>query len=237
MRPIHRPAVIAGAFALALWCGEAAGHPDQPYVTDGMFSNWDVAALKAGDWVEHEEIVLEQPVRTRLACVAVEEEVAWIEYTGPVLSMWEETALLVSVRKKDRLIDKALWGGIGYVPREIKVEHVKTAGPAEGVERIGTGVVREETLKVGEKDLTCEKVAVDYKSGESPFRNRVWTSSDVPFRYNPPVAHLADLKWDGKAAYPGGLVKREVENPANGQVAATVLVGWGHDATRALKEK
>ncbi len=229
--------LLATACAFVLSCGEAAGHPDQPYVAQAMLSSWDVDSLKEGDWVEHEEIVLEEPVRTRMACVAVEEEVVWIEYTGPILFLWEDTVLLFAVYRKDRLISKAIWGAAGQVGREVRVDPQKAEGATSGPGRTGTGVVSEEKLTIKEKDLKCEKIALDYKSGESHFRNRTWTSADIPFRYSPPTKHLGELKWEGKAAYAGGLVRREVENPANGKIEATVLVGWGRDARRTLKLK
>lgn len=237
MFPIPRRALLAAAAGFAIWCGEATGHPDQPYVAQGMLSTWDISSLKAGDWVEYEEICSEEPVRTRMACVAVEADVVWIEYTGQILFFWEDTVLLFSVGKKDRLISKAMWGARGQVGREIRVDPAKAEGASAGPERTGTGVVSEETLKIENKDLKCEKIELDYKSGESKFHNRTWTSADVPFRYSPPTAHLSGLKWEGKAAYVGGLVKREVVNPSNGKVETMTLVGWGHDATRTLKLK
>ena len=203
-----------------------------------MFSTYDIESLKAGDWVEYEEEIMEEKMKTRMACVAIEEDVAWIEYTDRnILFFWNDTVLLFAVGRKDRLISKALWGSTGQVGREIRVTPREKDSSTPAVALTGTAVASEDTLKVNGKDLKCEKVALDYKSGESAFRNRVWASPEVPFRYSPPTARLEDLKWEGKATWPGGMVKREVENPSNGKVVEMILCGWGHDAAQTLKLK
>ncbi len=237
--------------------GAAAAHPHEPFVQRGMFEGYDVEALKAGEWVEYEEEVMEEPSRCRMACIAVKDGTAWIEFTGgEKLARWSGSVLRLAVDRKSRQVTEAVWGWPGEKVREVAVYPLREPAPKpepdaapkkdetppaapEEPPRKGKAVVEAEEAAVGDKKVACEKLSLDYTTayptGEARFISRTWTSASVPFRFSQKVEHLSALDWKGKPSWPGGLVKREIENAATGKVQKLELTAWGTDARETLK--
>ncbi|MCE9584959.1 MAG: hypothetical protein K8T20_20905 [Planctomycetes bacterium] len=228
--------------------------PSLPQVRESDLADWDVASLSPGDWVEHELAGPGSPATAgnkrparRLACVAVEEAVVWVEVTmknaGPV---WEGMVLSLGARKSDGKVTKAFWGKPSGEGRELTVGAAQ-AGPgiAPGTARptvTAACKVTKEKMKGGSSTFDCEKVEIETQLTSSccdeKRRTTSWVSEKVPFHARieekPRVNGLeAETTWDGKPSVKGGLVKRTVSE--NNTLEVMTLLRSGTDAKESLK--
>jgi len=244
-------------FTLALLLASAgasgAENPPAPAVHENDLADWDVAALAAGDWAEHELAGRSAPATTgnkrparRLACVAVEADVAWVEVTMKNAGKdWDGMVLSLGARKSDGKVTKALWGRSGATGTEVKVGP-PAGGPAvaPGAPKptvTASGTVTKEKMKAGSSTYECEKVELETQLTSSccdeHARITVWVCEKVAFRARldekVKVNGLeAETTWNGKPTIQGGVVKRQVS--IGGALEIMTLLRHGTDAKEAL---
>ncbi|MEK7465976.1 MAG: hypothetical protein AAB074_01060 [Planctomycetota bacterium] len=240
---------------LAAMCSGAsrAEEPAAPAVHENDLADWDIAALAAGDWAEHELAGRSAPVTAgnkrpsrRLACVAVEEDLAWVEVTMKNAGKeWESMVLSLGARKSDGKVARACWGRSGATGTEVKVGP-PTGGPAvaPGTPKptvTASGTVTKEKAKAGSTSYECEKIELETQLTSSccdeKARITVWVSDKVAFRARVEekvkVNGLeAETTWNGKPTVRGGVVKRQVSS--GGSLEIMMLLRNGTDAKEAL---
>ncbi len=243
----RKTAVLAIA-AMALSLPAVAQMPD-PTVLETQFAIYDLSNLKAGDWVEFEVDQGGQKFKTKTACVRIEGDTLWVEYSDMAIAMMHPgSVVLVAINKGDRKVTKAWWGKAGSVGKELSVQKPPTAPqgadtPAPTPTPTMTGKVGKETIKVLAEELPCEKLEVTTTmsmGGQTmTMKSTVWTSEKVPFRQlvdemARAAGPAAEMKWEGgKPEGKGGLVKMTSESQF-GTMSMT-LTGMGSDAKPALK--
>jgi hypothetical protein len=237
---------VAGTLALALCSLNAQAQMPDPTVSDVQMQAYDIAALKAGDWVEYEMSMMGGAMKSKykLACVGVEGDTVWIETDMMTAQMHPGTFVLHAVDKNTRKVTAAYWGKPGEKGKELKVSASGggTANPGEAPKITGTGKVSSEKIKAGDKEYDCEKLEMDTTmkvSGmEIKSKSTTWNSEAVAFKsYIDPNADntkaMGDIKWDGKPSGKGGLVKMVSES--SGMKTEVTLVGSGTDAKQQVQ--
>src|SRR5258706_2775080 len=244
---------------------QAEAQAKEPEVLDNFViiggydvAGYDVEALKASDWVEHEiEMTGGENFKAKRACLTVDGDTAWIETNW---NLWQHsgTVFLLAVNRSDRKVAKAWWGKPGAKGKELKVKaYVADPSLAEieqemwKTETKGTGKVSKEKLQVNGMQLDCERTDLDYVMTNPGWttgkKNELielketkskWIGEQVPFRAfsSAKVTYNLEshLKWEGKRTIRGGTVKSVTESP-NFKWTMT-LVGWGTDAKGTLQE-
>ncbi|KAF0245875.1 MAG: hypothetical protein FD180_1234 [Planctomycetota bacterium] len=244
-----RKMTVICTLVLALCASMASAQMPDPTVSDMSMSMYDVGSLKAGDWVEYETEAYGQKYSTKYACVGVEGDVIWIEYSDAGLAMMHKgSVILVSVNKGDRKVTKAWFGKPGEKGKELKVSVTpKPAGdpPKSDMKMKGTGKVSKDKLKVKDKELDCEKLEMDIVSTmggkDYPSKSTTWYCESLPFKYFQDEATkknsdemMKDVKWDGKPEGKGAVARQESgEGPAKSVMAC---VGCGTDAKATLQK-
>lgn len=184
--------------AALLLCAVAWSEEPEKTFPEAEFDSVDVAALKAGEWVEREMFVEwagddGKPVKaghnlSRMACVKADKDKVWIEE-----SFWEakekapERVTLSEVDRKTRKVVKAWESLKGATGTELKVkpaEDKKEANP--GGNGAATQTVVADTLKIGAKDVACHALKSEEfhpgKGGKTEKESvSLWFSADVPF--------------------------------------------------------
>ena len=158
----------AEAVDLALRDWQAADAGEDPVVYAESTEEWDIAALKAGEWIETETSMGDFSFKERLACVGIQDGLVWIEKTGGPAGQ----VLLLGVDADDRQTKKAFRGQPGQEGREIKIQSMpagETAGP-RGAFRIST-----DTIRVNGTVIDCDKEESDLST------TITWWSGQVPF--------------------------------------------------------
>ncbi|KAF0245877.1 MAG: hypothetical protein FD180_1236 [Planctomycetota bacterium] len=255
-RMIEVPARLAALFVGVLLMPAMtarAEEPEAPPVHENDLADWDVPALSAGDWAEHELAGPSAPVTSgnkrpsrRLACVAVEEEMVWVEVTMKHAGKtWDGMVLSLGARKPDGKVTRACWGRTGATGTELQVRPpsggpaVAPGSPKPAV--TATGTVTKEKTKAGSTSYECEKIELETQLTSSccdeKARITVWVSEKVPFRARVDekvkVNGLeAETTWNGKPTVKGGVVKRQVSS--GGSLEIMTLLRSGTDAREAL---
>lgn len=246
--------VLAPAFALLAALAAAADPPPAPPVRENDLAEWDVAALVAGEWAEHELAGPSAPPAQgsrrpsrRLACVAVESETVWVEVTMKNAGKtWEGMVLLLGARKSDGKVAQAFWGKPGGEGTTVTVGP-PAQGPAvaPGTPRptvTASGTVTREKTKAGTTTYDCEKIEVETHLSSSCCDERArittWVSDKVAFaakvEEKVKVNGLdAETTWNGKPTVKGGVVRRQVGSA--GTLDVITLLRHGKDATATLK--
>lgn len=225
-----------------------------PTVRENELADWDVAALAAGDWAEFElagpsappAVGNKRPSR-RLACVAVEADLVWVEITMKNAGKaWDGYVLALGATKADGKVTRALWGKPGAEGVEVPV-NPPSFGPAvaPGTPRptvTATGTVTKEKTKAGATTYDCEKVEIETQLTSSCCDERArittWISEKVRFhaRIDEKVRVNgldADTTWNGKPAVKGGIVRRQVSSA--GSLDVMTHLRSGTDAKETLK--
>lgn len=219
--------------------GGAGTTAQDPMVYDSTTQNWDIAALKEGEWVETETKGSGYSSKSKMACVGMKDGLVWVEMTGSNQEGW---VTLLGVDKGDRKTKKAFWGKSGEEGKEIKVQAMPTAGTAGGVipKYKGTVKISKDTVTVGGTSVECEKnesnITMTYDGKDTATSSTSWMSDKVPFRswYDEKAtsewAKNTDIKYEGKSNLKGAaLVKMTTEG------SSTMIVGMGTDAKMTLK--
>lgn len=247
-------AIVATLLALAA-AAEDPKAPAPPQVRENDLAAWDFASLAAGDWVEHElaggsaavGANGKRPAR-RLACVAVEDDVVWVEMTvknaGPA---WDGIVVVMGAKKADGRVTKAFWGKAGGEAKELTVGPPQN-GPAVAPGGTGRptvtaqGTTTKEKVKAGGATLDCEKIEIETQLTsaccDEKARTTTWVSEKVPFHARieekVKVNGLdAETTWNGKPTVKGGVAKRSVSR--NNTLELETLLRFGTDAKESLK--
>jgi hypothetical protein len=245
--------LLAVALLLASAGASSADDPPAPAVHENDLADWDIAALAAGDWAEHELAGRSAPATTgnkrparRLACVAVEAELAWIEVTMKNAGKdWDGMVLSLGAKKSDGKVTRAWWGRSGATGKEVKVGP-PAGGPAVALGApkptvTASGTVTKEKAKAGASTYECEKVEIETQLTSSccdeHARITLWICEKVAFRARldekVKVNGLeAETTWTGKPTVKGGVVKRQVST--GGALEIMTLLRHGTDAKEAL---
>lgn len=237
---------LMGLALLAVCPMMAQAQMPDPTVYDTSMAYYDIGALKAGDWVEVETVMMGGSYKTKAktACVGVEGDTVWIEVASPY---GDGTMLLYGVNKGDRKITKAYWGKPGEVGKELKVQPMPGGGVAptsEKPKQSGTVKVSTDKIKVGDQELECEKIeseiTTESSAGKYTGKMTMWYSEKVPFKYfiDEKAEKTVDdsgIKYEGKPSYKGGVAKMiSGEGQAKSE---TNVIGFGTDAKQTVKTK
>lgn len=244
---MRKTTVVFGLALVAMCSITAQAQMPDPTVSDMQMSMYDIGALKAGDWVEYEQEAYGQKYSMKYACVGIEGDTVWIEYSDAGLAMMHKgTAILVAVNKGDRKVTKAYWGKPGEKGKELKVtETPKGDGskPAETPKITGTCKISSEKCSAAGKDFDCEKMAMEtsmtMNGAEYKSKTTMWKSDAVPFGYYMDdkgewKKAMGDIKMEGEAKCKGGVVKTETE--MSGMKTVMVLKGIGTDAKQTIQK-
>lgn len=200
--------------------------PASAQFRNDWLEGYDFSTLKKGDWVEYEVTEDGQKSLYKLACVEVDETLAWIETNmlPPEVSR-EFGGVLVAVDKASGLAQQAWYEHNGEVrglatrgkwpderPREEEIQPEKMVATALG----------RTTLKVGDKTLNCERVefkATTMKDGKSiPSKATVWVAADLPFSYT---------AWEASGWLRGWVtVEFKPKRPPTGTLVRLEVEGW-----------
>ncbi|MEK7469072.1 MAG: hypothetical protein AAB074_16985 [Planctomycetota bacterium] len=195
-------------FAVVLLTGATAS-AQQTEVEETAFYEYDVAALKAGDWVEYADPDAMDVVTSRLACTEVEKNVVWIErsvaWIDKATGKREAEVQLLGVSKASNLVLLGYAGKPGEVGRKLRVteRHIMGVSQGGGNPVAGPKIPPEEDRRlsaseratctvspakeevtVGEEKFQCEKWTLEHTPG-SDQKKRVetfWMSDKIPFR-------------------------------------------------------
>lgn len=232
--------------------GRTPEPPEMP-VFESSWSQLNFEGVRAGDWVEYED----GGRRERVVLLKVTGKTVWIETNAAPIPT--DHVFIVELDASSRKALRAWRGDPGGEGAAIKLQASRTEEWTEEEKKEfeaskpkfsnRTGSVARETLKVGERELDCEKVVQDqdveeknsYSPGSSKYHDRwtTWYSEDVPpFRKSPGAAWAAEIKWaSGPPQGKGGEV-RMTRSDEKGKVRwETRLVAWGHDGKASLKVK
>lgn len=218
--------------------------PARPSVSAYELIAYDVAALRAGDWVEYDNVCssgldVSSRIRTRLACVGVDGDAAWIESRDLLLArFYPGTVILMEASRSTGLVKRAWWGAPGGAGSEIAVEAPASAVPrgealALSRRRAAPSL---ESLETPQGALACELVrySVKPREGEGTTSDaRTWFSASVPFPRRVSMTAADDeIDWDAPRTIRGGVVREEYR----GVVVRSemVLTAWGRDARATL---
>lgn len=214
--------------------------PAEPSVYQHEFQGYDLAALRPGDWIEH-EVLTASPfdggafVRTRLACVEADERTVWIEGRDHLVArFFPGTIVLYALDRATGVVREAWWGPEGGVGRPVSIDRRVTGSQAAVVEWRGQAIP--EDMAFGDRTLGCQRVLCRVRSagGEFSASSVAWLCPDVPFRRRACLS-IDDTKvrWDTPPPAPGGLV-RETYSGLTVKMVVRV-VAWGKGAVRSLQ--
>ncbi len=226
--------------------------PEMP-VFESSWSQLNFEGVHEGDWVEYED----GGRRERVVLLKTTGKTVWIETNAaPIPS---EHVFVVELDAATRKALRAWRGDPGGEGAPIKLqasskeewteEEKKEFEASRPKFSNRTGSVAREKLKVGDRELDCERVVQDqdveeknsYSPGSSKYHDRwtTWYSEEVPpFRKSPGAAWAAEIKWaDAPPQGKGGEV-RMTRTDEMGKVRwETKLAAWGHDGKASLKVK
>lgn len=226
--------------------------PEMP-VFESSWSQLNFEGVHEGDWVEYED----GGRRQRVVLLKTTGKTIWIETNAaPIPS---EHVFVVELDAATRKALRAWRGDPGGEGAPLKLqgsskeewteEERKEFEASRPKFSNRTGSVAREKLKVGDRELDCERVVQDqdveeknsYSPGSSKYHDRwtTWYSEEVPpFRKSPGAAWAAEIKWaDAPPQGKGGEV-RMTRTDEMGKVRwETKLAAWGHDGKASLKVK
>jgi hypothetical protein len=210
----------------------------EPDVFETELEPYDWGAIQAGDWVEYDVATasrLDTPtrVRTRLACVGIEDGTAWVESRDHIVSrLFPGTVVLCRVERASGRISAAWWGPSGGQARSIEVRRLPLGTVGPGIDRRGR--VQEATLSVGGRAIPATRTLLDERGGDGAwwFRMSVWLSPEIPFPRRACVAAGDQyVSWEGSV--PRGGVAREEYSGLTVRMT-TEVVAWGTGAKRTV---
>jgi len=210
--------------------------PEAPAAHEGDFSAYDLAGVRAGDWVEFDVLIASAAgegglLQMRIACVAESPETLWIEGDDVILArFWPGTSFLYEVDRGTRVVRRAWWGKPGEIPVEAAVGRVALARESDR-EVARRGQTEPQELRVADRTLACERVTYREGSPETGWggETTAWMCADVPFPRRVSLSRAdAEIVWNQAPTVRGGIV-REIYR---GRAVTTVtrLTAWGKDA-------
>ncbi|MCE9581722.1 MAG: hypothetical protein K8T20_04305 [Planctomycetes bacterium] len=186
------------------------------------FADYDMKAIKAGQWHEYSEVTSIQKrkdlwttthILGRTACVKADDDTVWIEDTR-----WEEArpeiklVTLMQVRRSDGITVKGWVGKPGGEGTEAKVKEPDAPDPSQPApEKVGT--VTQDKITVNGKDVDAQKAVVTStwtKDGKTTTVVKSnWLSAEAPLTYltqgETKCVNLgARIKWDKEPKGPAG---------------------------------
>lgn len=239
-----RSMVAAAAVCAALRSAQAedtAPEGDPPEIQDDMLETWDLARLKAGEWVKYEvSRTGGTTVEIGYACVRVDAISAWIE-------MESDGLVLLRGDLKTRKVTEAWWKLNDGPSRPLKVQAAETSRPGKisGSARIIEEIVETAKDPAGAKsrEIKCETMIVEGEfvldDVRTPAIFAIAVSGEVPFvpwwddKHPSGVPDEDALRWEGKRGSHGGLVRRTQD--VHGCKITTKLRTWGKDAEARMK--
>jgi hypothetical protein len=227
---------------LAGLCAEGARAqapaPERKVDESNFLHDFDIEALKAGDWVEYENKLCDRTFKSKWACVKVEGDTAFIEETfGGRFTLYAVSRIYGKITRA--------WDKNG---KELEIVVIAVEGPRPGDPTIaykGTGAVFASPLTVNGTALRCERTDVKYGfkfsdpkwGGMDPAEDSSeWLSAEVSFRKPTDDRDFeTQLTWSGKRTVRGGRVK--YQNLWNPKCEHRVdLIGWGTDAKPTISK-
>lgn len=237
-----------GTAALAFLPGPAAEEP-RLFVFESEFMDLALDRVKVGDWIEYKTD--SPPRQWRVALVKVEDGSYWIE-TNRIFGLGEGQVFLARLQQVEKLflIQECWVGKPGETGTPVKFEKSKkrewTKEEKEEFEKSKPkitnrkGQVLREKIKVGTRELDCEKVVMDEDWEERGSRWHdtwtTWQAEGVPAFDPANDWKSADgIAWEGER--PKGVgAKIKMSRASDGKLRYTnTLVDFGNDAKQTLK--
>ncbi|MBI2922897.1 MAG: hypothetical protein HYY18_17725 [Planctomycetes bacterium] len=246
--------------ALLLIPAIACAQSDDRSVPEALFDDYDVEALKAGEW-SLQETVSEKPGaggkavrsghRDRRACVKADKATVWIE-----VSTWDleakaaDLVTLCEVDRKMRKVVKAWVSEKGAVGTEAKVAAAEEAAPPAGEEGgsgASSGAPGKEKVRVGKREVLCDGLEIDWYHPDENYKTvhskmSVWFSAELPFRLrlaDPAVRAKNRISEDlnGNLKTSKALVRVESEGEVDGAKTkeSTIVLDFGTNAKATVK--
>jgi hypothetical protein len=220
----------------------AAAQSDKPDVSENAWLDFDLSKAKEGEWAKYRlEREGEKPIEYRVACVAVEAEVVWIEEDRTTAEFHPGTVILCSVSLKDRKVKRAFWGKPGEKARELNLTKAMLPDPGNDA-ATGTVEVAAGAVAIKGKEHATERVEFKTETeglaGVVRTRQVIVTAEGIPFplwvdEKGQCRASISEgkLEWKGKAAWKGGLTLLQFEG---GTKYTLALTDWGAGAKQTL---
>jgi len=236
--------LLLAALAAAVLATDASAQDTRPDVSVNAWVDFDIASFKAGEWVKRRlDRDGEKPLEYRVACVAADADVVWIEEDRTTAESWPGTVILCSVGRKDRLVQRAFWGKPGETGRELNLTKAGYNNPGNDAAS-GTGEVTKINARVKDKEVPAEKVeiktATEGLGAPIKARQLIVMAEGIPFPLYadekgvcPASIQEGTIEWKGKPTWKGGLVTLQFEGSSKWTLA---LVDWGTDAKATLRK-
>ncbi|MCC6740617.1 MAG: hypothetical protein IT452_16355 [Planctomycetia bacterium] len=192
------------------------------------FADYDMKAIKEGQWHEYSEVtsVQRRPgvltttrILGRMACVKADDDTVWMEDTR-----WEEAkpemkvVTLMQVRRSDGVTVKGWIGKPGGEGTEAKVKEPDPPDPNQPAPE-NTGKLTEDKTTVSGKEVEVQKTEVTTTWTKDGKVNTVvrfnWLSAEAPLKYRTQGEtkdlYLGDnIKWDKAPKGPAGWFRIEL---------------------------